>query len=168
MLKDETCFDYLDTPIGELELCADSSGLISVLFVKTKKIELQKKEVKENSFLNLVKEQLLNYFNYNSLSFNLPFSFNATYFQNKVWNELVKIPYAKHISYLDLAKKLGDEKCIRAAASANGKNPLTIIIPCHRVIGKNGNLTGYAGDLWRKQWLLDHEAKQSGTLMKLF
>ena len=86
----------------------------------------------------------------------------GTEFQKNVWKELVKIPYGKTVSYLDLAKKLGDAKAIRAVAAANGKNPLWIIVPCHRVIGSDGSLTGYAGGLHRKQWLLNHEnpAKQ--------
>ena len=81
----------------------------------------------------------------------------GTDFQKTVWNELQKIPFGKTISYLDLAKKLGDEKVIRAAASANGKNPITILIPCHRVIGKDGSLTGYAGGIHRKKYLLELE-----------
>ena len=83
--------------------------------------------------------------------------FSATEFQQKVWSQLQTIPFGKTISYIQLAKDLGDEKCIRAAASANGKNPFAIVVPCHRVIGKDGSLTGYAGGLWRKQWLLEHE-----------
>jgi methylated-DNA-[protein]-cysteine S-methyltransferase len=81
----------------------------------------------------------------------------GTEFQQKVWKELQKIPFGKTISYLDLAQKLGDEKVIRAAASANGKNPIAILIPCHRVIGKDGSLTGYAGGMHRKKFLLDLE-----------
>ncbi len=85
-----------------------------------------------------------------------------------MWNELTKINFGKTVSYLQMAKQLGDVKCIRAAASANGKNPFAIVVPCHRVIGTNGNLTGYAGELWRKQWLLEHEAKVEGVYQKLF
>ena len=88
----------------------------------------------------------------------------GTGFQQRVWNELLKIPYGKTISYRELAIRLGDEKCIRAAASANGQNNIAIAVPCHRVIGTDGSLTGYAGGLWRKKWLLDHEAKYSGRL----
>ena len=81
----------------------------------------------------------------------------GTDFQKKVWKALLKIPYGKTISYLDLSKRLGDVKAIRAVAAANGKNPLWIVIPCHRVIGSDGSLTGYAGGLHRKKWLLNHE-----------
>jgi methylated-DNA-[protein]-cysteine S-methyltransferase len=81
----------------------------------------------------------------------------GTDFQKKVWQELLKIPYGKTESYQKITNKLGDPKAIRAVANANGKNPLWIVIPCHRVIGSDGSLTGYAGGLWRKKWLLDHE-----------
>ena len=82
---------------------------------------------------------------------------SGTEFQKKVWQELLNIPFGKTCSYLELSKKLGDVKAIRAVAAANGKNPLWIVIPCHRVIGSDGSLTGYAGGLWRKKWLLEHE-----------
>jgi methylated-DNA-[protein]-cysteine S-methyltransferase len=84
-----------------------------------------------------------------------------------VWNELLKIPFGQTASYLEMAKRLGDEKCIRAAASANGKNPIAVVIPCHRVIGTGGKLVGYGGGLWRKKILLQHEmafVKQEGLL----
>ena len=89
-------------------------------------------------------------------------------FQKKVWSELEKIPYGKTISYLQLAKKIGDVKAIRAAAGANGKNKLPIVVPCQRVIGSHGELVGYAGGLWRKQWLNEHEAKFASGVQTLF
>jgi methylated-DNA-[protein]-cysteine S-methyltransferase len=85
-----------------------------------------------------------------------------------VWELLMQIPFGKTISYNDLSKQYGDLKAIRAVASANGKNNLAIIVPCHRVIGSNQSLTGYAGGLWRKKWLLDHEAKHHAGVMTLF
>lgn len=103
------------------------------------------------------KKQLEAYFAGDLKQFDLPLAPVGTDFQRKVWHELEHIPYGQTTSYLDMAKKLGDEKVIRAAASANGKNPIAIIIPCHRVIGSNGDLIGYAGGLERKQWLLKHE-----------
>lgn len=151
--------DYIDSPLGELEICADEKGLLSVLFTKTKTHELSRKEIKPNAITQKTKEQVLLYFENKLERFDLVLNPNGTEFQNRVWKELCNIPFGKTINYLSLAKKLGDEKCIRAAASANGKNPLAIIIPCHRVIGTNGKLIGYAGDLWRKQWLLEHENK---------
>ena len=101
--------------------------------------------------------QLKDYFSGIRTDFNFKLNPKGTDFQQKVWQELGNIPFGKTISYLDLAKKLGDPKVIRAAASANGKNPLWIVVPCHRVIGTDGSLTGYAGGLWRKKWLLEHE-----------
>lgn len=102
-------------------------------------------------------EELQEYFEGNRTHFTFKIQPKGTDFQQKVWQELINIPYGKTISYLDLAKKLGDVKAIRAVASANGKNPLWIVVPCHRVIGTDGSLTGYAGGLWRKKWLLEHE-----------
>lgn len=101
--------------------------------------------------------QLDEYFNHKRKEFTVKIKFNGTEFQKRVWNQLLNIPFGKTISYLDLAEKLGNPKVIRAAASANGKNKLAILVPCHRVIGSNGELVGYAGGLWRKKILLNHE-----------
>jgi len=109
--------------------------------------------------------QLEEYFEGKRKEFSIGINPAGTEFQSKVWNQLVKIPYGKTISYLEQAKQFGDEKAIRAIASANGKNPIPIIIPCHRVIGTDGKLTGYAGGKLKKQWLLEHEgALQQKTL----
>jgi methylated-DNA-[protein]-cysteine S-methyltransferase len=97
------------------------------------------------------------YFHKGKWNFDVKLNPYGTEFQQSVWNELQKIPFGKTISYLDLARKLGDEKVIRAAGSANGKNPIAILIPCHRVIGKDGSLTGYAGGIYRKKYLLELE-----------
>lgn len=112
--------------------------------------------------------QLDEYFAGSRTQFDLPLSPAGTAFQQKVWQQLIQIPFAETITYLHLAKRLGNVKSIRAAASANGKNPLAIIIPCHRVVGADGKLTGYAGGLHRKQWLLEHEAKAAGKQSSLF
>ncbi|MBK8351740.1 MAG: methylated-DNA--[protein]-cysteine S-methyltransferase [Saprospirales bacterium] len=151
---ESTFISFLQTPIGELEIIADENSVLSVTFndVKSKKTN-----VNENEISIKCKQQLQEYFNESRKIFELTLNFNGTDFQNKVWTELQNISIGKTISYLQLAKNLGDAKCIRAAASANGKNPFAIIVPCHRVIGKDGSLTGYAGGLWRKQWLLEHE-----------
>ena len=154
-------FNYLETPIGELEICCGKTELISILFSKTQKHELNRQIISENKIITETKKQLNAYFKKQITVFDLPLKLNGTDFQNKVWNELIKISFAKTIDYLTLAKNLGDAKCIRAAATANGKNPISIIIPCHRVIGTNDNLVGYSGDLWRKKWLLEHESNQS-------
>lgn len=101
--------------------------------------------------------QLREYFSGTRTSFSFKIAPEGTEFQKKVWKQLLEIPFGRTVSYLDLAKELGDVKAIRAVASANGRNPLWIAVPCHRVIGTDGSLTGYAGGLWRKKWLLEHE-----------
>ena len=101
--------------------------------------------------------QLNDYFEGNRTDFQFKMNPNGTDFQKKVWEELLKIPFGKTASYQEVTNKLGDPKAIRAVANANGKNPLWIVVPCHRVIGSDGSLTGYAGGLWRKKWLLEHE-----------
>jgi methylated-DNA-[protein]-cysteine S-methyltransferase len=101
--------------------------------------------------------QLKEYFEGNLTHFQFKMNPNGTDFQKKVWEELLKIPFGKTASYQEVTNKLGDPKAIRAVANANGKNPLWIVVPCHRVIGSDGSLTGYAGGLWRKKWLLEHE-----------
>lgn len=111
---------------------------------------------------------MLAFFNSDLKQFDIPLEMEGADFQKTVWEQLSGIEFGKTISYLTLAKQLGDAKSIRAEASVNGKNPFTIIIPCHRVIGSNGSLTGYSGNLWLKQWLLEHEAKICGTYQKLF
>lgn len=110
-------------------------------------------------------KQLREYFNRDRKKFDVPLSFKGTEFQTRVWNELKKIPYGKTISYKELALKLGNLKLIRAVGKANAKNPVPIVVPCHRVIGQNGNLTGYAGGLDIKEKLLILEGSRS---MELF
>ncbi len=102
-------------------------------------------------------QQLKAYFKGTLKHFSLPLNPQGTPFQQRVWKGLLQIPYGKTLSYSAFAQQLGDIKAIRAVASANGKNPISIVIPCHRVIGKDGSLTGYGGGLWRKEWLLTHE-----------
>ena len=106
-------------------------------------------------------QQLNEYFHGKRIEFSLPLAPKGTDFQKIVWSELQRIPIGKTVTYMDMAKRLGDPKVIRAAGTANGKNPIAIIIPCHRVIGSDGSLTGYAGGLKRKQWLLEHESSQT-------
>lgn len=102
-------------------------------------------------------QQLNAYFENSQTDFNLKLNPQGTLFQKRVWNALQEIPFGETISYLKLSQKLGDEKAIRAVAAANGKNLLWVVVPCHRVIGADGSLTGYTGGLWRKKWLLEHE-----------
>ena len=113
-------------------------------------------------------EQLIQYFQGQRRVFDLPINQQGTDFQQKVWHELLSIPYGRTISYLELSRRLGDTKAIRAAASANGKNNVCIIVPCHRVIGSNNDLVGYGGGLWRKKWLLGLENKIAHGVQTLF
>ena len=145
---------YLHTPIGNLEIKGSKKGLESVLFVNS---EEKNSEFIPTSLQKPVK-QLKEYFEGSRTEFYLKLNLQGTDFQKKVWNKLLEIPYSKTESYQTMANRLGDPKVIRAAASANGKNPISIIIPCHRVIGKDGSLTGYSGGLHRKKWLLEHES----------
>ena len=142
----------VETAMGTFRFSVENKELISIDFIEGKM------EFFDNDpSIERAVEQLSEYMNGERETFDLPLAPTGTDFQNKVWNELMKIPFGTTISYLELAKRLGDEKVIRAAASANGKNPIPIIIPCHRVIGSDGSLTGYAGGLDKKRWLLKHE-----------
>ena len=116
-----------------------------------------------HAHFDLLKEQVEEYFSGKRQQFDLPLVFSGTAFQQSVWNALKDIPYGSTRTYMQQAKVLGDEKAIRAVARANGENCLAIIIPCHRVVGADGSLTGYAGGLRAKKWLLEHEAKHSGV-----
>lgn len=113
-------------------------------------------------------EQLIQYFNGQRRVFDLPLHQEGTPFQQEVWGELLQIPFGRTISYLELARRTGDPKATRAVANANGKNHIAIIVPCHRVIGSNRELVGYAGGLWRKKWLLQHENKIAYGVQTLF
>lgn len=146
---------FINTPVGILELKGDAKGLASVLFKEEENDVVSEKIPKE---LNDAALQLQEYFEGNRKEFNLKLSPEGTDFQKRVWEELQQIPFGKTTSYQQMANTLGDPKVIRAAASANGKNPISIIIPCHRVIGSDGSLTGYAGGLHRKKWLLEFES----------
>ncbi|MBL7558586.1 methylated-DNA--[protein]-cysteine S-methyltransferase [Olleya sp. YSTF-M6] len=144
----------INSPLGYTKITGDINGIASVVVLNT--------EEKTTSIIPKVLEncvlQLNQYFKGLRQQFSVKLNPKGTDFQNKVWNALQTIPHGKTTSYLQLSKQLGDPKAIRAVANANGKNPLWIIIPCHRVIGSDGSLTGYAGGLHRKQWLLNHES----------
>ena len=144
---------FINTPLGFTEIQGDENG-ISKIHVMNEDVEISTKIPEE---LKEAVLQLQDYFDGKRTTFTFPLNPSGTDFQKKVWDELLHIPFGKTCSYLDLSKKLGDVKAIRAVASANGKNPLWIVVPCHRVIGTDGSLTGYAGGLWRKKWLLEHE-----------
>jgi methylated-DNA-[protein]-cysteine S-methyltransferase len=145
---------YYKTPLGTAEIIGDEQGIQSVS-VLDQDIETS---VSIPAFAKDCVRQLEEYFAGDRTEFNLKLNLQGTDFQQSVWKELLNIPYGKTRTYLEQTKKIGDPKAIRAVASANGKNPVWIIVPCHRVIGSDGSLTGYAGGIWRKKWLLEHES----------
>lgn len=158
---------YYHSPVGLLKISSTHDFINEISFHDTS----QKQEGKKRNFppllINCV-EQLIQYFNGQLRQFELPLNQPGTPFQQGVWNELIVIPYGKTISYLELARRTGDTKAARAVANANGKNNIAIIVPFHRVIGSNKDLIGYGGGLWRKKWLLEHEAKVAYGVQTLF
>lgn len=148
----ESCI--IKSPLGFTKIMGDEHGITSVTVLYSDEIITDIIPVELEDCVI----QLNEYFEGTRKIFDLKLNALGTDFQKKVWKQLEQIPYGKTISYLELSKQLGDVKAIRAIANANGKNPLWIIIPCHRVIGSDGSLTGYAGGLHRKKWLLEHES----------
>ena len=144
---------FINSPIGTAKIVGDENGISQISIVEEGVISTT---ILDD--LKVAVKQLNEYFTGSRTDFDFKLNPKGTDFQQKVWQELLNIPFGKTISYIDLSKKLGDVKAIRAVASANGKNPLWIVLPCHRVIGTDGSLTGYAGGLWRKKWLLEHES----------
>ena len=143
---------YYESPFGLIEILASDEGVTSILFVKKRT-----GRSKNNEHTTLCTKQLHEYFNKDRKTFSVPLDLVGTDFQKRVWKELLNIPFGKTISYLQMAINLGDRKCIRAAGTANGRNPVCIIVPCHRVIGSSGDLVGYGGGLDKKKWLLEFE-----------
>lgn len=147
---------FIKTPLGIAKIVGDEDGITG--------ITVSDEGIISNSISEILQEavlQLQDYFEGKRTNFTFKLNPKGTEFQQKVWKSLVAIPYGKTRTYLEQSKILGDVKAIRAVASANGKNPLWIVVPCHRVIGTDGSLTGYAGGLWRKKWLLEHENPSS-------
>ncbi|WP_025162850.1 methylated-DNA--[protein]-cysteine S-methyltransferase [Paraclostridium bifermentans] len=147
-------YGYYKSPIGNLRIVVDESSLVVLDFN-----EDEKKQSDEHRYINEVKKQLDEYFKGTRKLFDLNIKINGTDFQNKVWNELTKIPYGETISYKELATRIGNDKACRAVGNANNKNKISIVIPCHRVVGSNKKLVGYAGGLDKKEWLINHENK---------
>jgi len=159
-------YTSIDSPIGELTLVSDGDALVG-LYMDTHPISPEQKInwKKDDGHFKETKQQLRAYFAKALTVFDLPIKFNGTDFQCKAWNALLKIPYGKTVSYRDQAIAIKAPKAVRAIGLANGKNPIAIVVPCHRVIGSNGKLTGYGGGLPRKQWLLEHEAAQASMFV---
>ena len=148
---------YMETPVGWLKIEGNEQA-ISVVSFLDEVPDLT--DSVENEVTELAKKQLVEYFARQRQTFDFPMSPQGTDFQKRVWVALQAIGFGSSLSYLDLSKKLGDVKAIRAVGRANGANPIAIVVPCHRIIGHNGDLTGYAGGLWRKKWLIDFESGQ--------
>ncbi len=153
----------VDSPLGRLYLAANDVALTELLF-ENHRLEVDgtsltiSPSTQMNAVLELVSEQLAEYFAGTRTEFEIPTQPNGTEFQLAVWRELQKVSFGQTISYIELARRMGDEKKTRAVGLANGKNPISIIIPCHRVIGANGHLVGYGGGIENKRWLIDFES----------
>jgi methylated-DNA-[protein]-cysteine S-methyltransferase len=145
----ELHYSCLTTPLGLLEICASELGIRSIHF-REKALHPESK----NNHIEMALSQLISYFAGQTNGFDLLLDAQGTEFQKQVWHQLYQIPYGQTCSYSDIAKRLNNKKAVRAVGAANGKNPISIVVPCHRVIGANGTLTGYAGGLERKAWLL--------------
>jgi methylated-DNA-[protein]-cysteine S-methyltransferase len=144
------------SPVGDILLRADEEGRLTELFLRH-----DGATVADGPF-DAVREQLDAYFAGELERFDVPLAVHGTDFQRRVWEQLTRIPFGETISYSELARRMGDPKLVRAVGVANGRNPISIIIPCHRVIGADGSLVGYGGGLERKKWLLEHEEVTSG------
>lgn len=144
--------DYINTRIGVIKIKAESGFLIECDFVDAKN-----EKVNSSEFTNKVKTELLEYFAGKRVEFDIPVLLEGTDFQKAVWNALLSIPYGKTTSYKAIAEQIGSPKAFRAVGNANNKNKIAIVVPCHRVIGSDARLVGYAGGIVRKQALLEHE-----------
>lgn len=145
-------YDYYESPIGFVEVGGTSKSITSLYFV-----DLPRKEYESHPTVGKAIQQVAEYFEGIRREFKIDISFSGTTFQERVWRQLLTVPYGHFASYQDIAKAIGKPKAVRAVGAANGRNPISLIVPCHRIIGKNRKLTGYGGGLWRKEWLLKHE-----------
>jgi O-6-methylguanine DNA methyltransferase len=160
---------FLSTPIGELGIFADEKAIYRIEFLDVIKSENMPKEsagksnVQENELTLVAKQQLAEYFSGSRTDFNLTLAPQGTPFRQQTWQALLQIPYGETRYYSQQAELMNNKKAVRAVGAANGANPIAIVIPCHRVIGKDGSLTGYAGGLHRKEWLLNFEREQTNN-----
>ena len=162
-------FEHIYTsPIGRIKIVADTDCIQAITFIDDSVSTSNNEGIESPAVIHQCIDELIDYFNGSRTQFTVPIHQSGTDFQQKVWKELYEVPYAKTMSYAELAKKLGNTKVIRAAASANGKNKLAIIVPCHRIIGSDSSLTGYAWGLARKKWLLQHEFRIGLGVQTLF
>lgn len=164
---------YYQSPIGTLEIRSKGNAISDVLFINSwKGVKVNEDDISfiapTSAIIKKCIKELDEYFAGSRKNFSFSIEQAGTEFQRKVWKELLNIPYGRTISYLELSKRIGDVKAIRAVGTANGNNTICIAVPCHRVIGSNGELIGYGGDLWRKKWLLEHEGKFENGVQTLF
>ncbi|MBL0146569.1 MAG: methylated-DNA--[protein]-cysteine S-methyltransferase [Chitinophagaceae bacterium] len=164
---------FYKSPLGILEIRGEGDYISAVLFTNSWKGNKLDEEAihfttPELPCIKNCVQQLNEYFDGSRRNFELKLKQSGTAFQQQVWAALIDIPYGQTISYLTLSKRIGNVKAIRAVGTANGNNAISILVPCHRVIGSNGDLIGYGGDLWRKKWLLEHEAKHANGVQTLF
>jgi methylated-DNA-[protein]-cysteine S-methyltransferase len=160
LISEPYSYRDMDSPVGRLRLIASDTGLVAVLWNAEDLTRIKLRRLKEdptNTLLIETEQQLNDYFDKKRTQFDLPLDLIGTDFQKKVWEALLNIPFGKTKSYGDLAKQLGDLKAVRAVGGALNKNPVSIIVPCHRVIGASGDLTGFAGGLSNKNYLLKLE-----------
>lgn len=165
-----TCFTRVPSPVGELLVAASDSGVTGIYFPTPDRMPKDRAGWVEDDgrectgeVLARARRQLTEYFAGRRTTFDLPLDPSGTAFQHRVWAALRTIPYGTTTSYGELARRLGDVRATRAVGAANGRNPISIVVPCHRVVGAKGELTGFGGGLDRKRWLLEHE----GALMRL-
>lgn len=154
---------HLESPIGWVEIQAVRQGILSLNFVE-KPESGRRPGVDASGQPEVLKAgvtQVGEYFRRVRSSFSVPLALEGTDFQMKVWKALLRVPYGETTTYLDLAAAVGNTKATRAVGGANHRNPISVIVPCHRVVGSDGRLTGYGGGLWRKEWLLAHERKHA-------
>jgi methylated-DNA-[protein]-cysteine S-methyltransferase len=154
----QICHTTIDSPIGSLLLLADDEALVGAYMEKHKRgPKPQGPRRSDHAVLRRVGDQLSEYFAGSRRGFDLPLSFDGTEFQRSVWLALCEIPFGETLSYAELALRVARPSAVRAVGAAVGRNPISIIVPCHRVVGSNGSLVGFAGGLVRKRWLLTHE-----------
>src|SRR6476660_1550804 len=166
-MKNNYIIKTMDSPVARLTLVANQKRTLTAIRWDREDTNLEKPENitedEHNPVLLKAEQQLREYFEGQRQIFSLDLDFDGTEFQKKVWNALLTIPFGETRSYGDIARQIGNPKSVRAVGAANGKNPIPIIVPCHRVIGSGGDLTGFGGGLERKRWLLEHE----GALLRL-
>lgn len=151
-MSDDLCFAYWESPVGLVEMGCSPAGVAALNFV-----ESPRHPAAMTPLLSAAQDQLATYFAGELRVFDLPLDLRGTDFQRRVWAQLLTVPYGETASYLEIALAVGTAQSVRAVGAANGRNPVSIVVPCHRIIGSDGKLIGYGGGLWRKEWLLRHE-----------